>query len=216
MKESLKKALFYNDFERVQMLMESPHFCQEWLFDCGDFKGVPTPIYYITLLWNEMWSGSWVLCQDAVDSHKEGLRKIVSYIEQKFNVSASGVIDLEKYVEFFREDTNYWEDEDFRNAGFRDIDMELYRATSRYDYAEVERLLRLGAKDDIRLEKCDPESSTYGNMSDDFLEREWWQIPTLYPNTNYEAREFEQMMVLALFESIAKERMVKLLDRYTK
>ena len=214
MKEVLKKALFYNDLERVKEIMESPNFPKEWLVDCGDFDGEPTPIYYISQLWNEILPGYWSHCQEAVDGNRAKLEEIMSYIEERFQISVRAFVDLENYTNFFCDGESWWEDDDFKLSGFREIDKLLYRAAERYDFVETERLLQLGARDDIRIEECDPESSIVEQMYDDFLEREWWQTATLWPNTNYEAIKFEDIMILALFESIAKERMVKLMNKY--
>lgn len=214
MKDALKKALFYNDLERVKEIVESPNFPKGWLVDCGDFYGVPTPIYYISQLWNEILPGYWPHCQEEVYRNRNKLEKIISYIEERFQISVRAFVNLENYITFFRDGESWWNDDDFKLSGFREIDKLLYRAAERYDFAETERLLQMGARDDIRIEECDPESSIIEQMYDDFLEREWWQTATLRPHPNYETRKFEDVMILALFESIAKERMVKLMNRY--
>lgn len=214
MKDALKKALFYNDLERVKEIVESPNFPKEWLVDCVDFDGVPTPIYYISQLWNEILPGYWPHCQEEVDRDMNKLEKIISYIEERFQISVRAFVNLENYITFFRDGESWWNDDEFKLSGFREIDKLLYRAAERCDFAETERLLQMGARDDIRIEECDPESSIIEQMYDDFLEREWWQTATLRPHPNYETRKFEDMMILALFESIAKERMVKLMNRY--
>lgn len=214
MKDALKKALFYNDLERVKEIVESPNFPKGWLVDCGDFYGVPTPIYYISQLWNEILPGYWPHCQEEVDRNRNKLEKIISYIEERFQISVRAFVNLENYITFFRDGESWWNDDDFKLSGFREIDKLLYRAAERYDFAETERLLQMGARDDIRIEECDPESSIIEQMYDDFLEREWWQTATLRPHPNYETRKFKDVMILALFESIAKERMVKLMNRY--
>lgn len=173
MKDALKKALFYNDLERVKEIVESPNFPKEWLVDCVDFDGVPTPIYYISQLWNEILPGYWPHCQEEVDRDMNKLEKIISYIEERFQISVRAFVNLENYITFFRDGESWWNDDEFKLSGFREIDKLLYRAAERYDFAETERLLQMGARDDIRIEECDPESSIIEQMYDDFLEREW-------------------------------------------
>ena len=232
-KEMLKKALFYNDYDRVKALVESKQFSSSLLVDCGDFSdiNVPTPIYYISQLWNEILPGNWPLCQDAVDRQLESLNKILTYLESTFQVPASNLLDLSKYSRYT---TGYnlpygvdcdsctvkdllWETREELNAkGFRDLDIDLYCATKKCDFVEVERLLQLGAIDTVCFDEGDDESSTYAQVCDDFSERDDWQAPTLYPNSDYDARKFDMIMIHSMFGSAAKHRMRKLLNKYYK
>jgi len=220
----LRKALFYNDFERTKALLESPSFSEELLIDCGDFASinVPTPIYYITQLWNEILPGDWPFCQEAVDGHKANLSKITSYLKNAFNVSADKPIDLQKYISVFAEydDDSTVEDimleskEELVSKGFRNIDVDLYCAAIKFDFAETERLLALGADDSVFFEDDEELSSVYGYMGDDFLDRDVWQSNTLFPHPNYEKRKFEVEFTHYMMSSVAKERMVRLLNKY--
>lgn len=222
--DKLKKALFYNNFERVKELIESPLFSEEWLVDCRDFDiiGEKSPIYYITQLWNELLPGDWGVTQNGVDRQKFELKKITDYLRDKFGIHADLPMDVARikdidsdYIGYQTIDDVWLADDDIKTR-VRDIDMELYCAASRFDFVESERLLRLGADPMVLMEKADPDSSIYAEMSDDFLERDWWQTATLCPSPNYEKRKFKQMMIYAMIGSILKERMLNLFHRYTK
>lgn len=220
----IEKALFYNEFDKVKALFESEQFSPDLLVDCGSCKdiNVPTPIYYISQLWNEILPGEWPLCQEAVDKHLEELYKITDYLEKVFQVPVKEPIDLSKYIKYItyydcktsQEDIMDITREELKARGHRDIDIDLYCATSRFDFVETERLLKLGAVDSVCFDEMDKEYTTYHNMSDDFLERDDWQTHTLYPNPDYQARKYDRLFVKSMFGSAAKYRMLKLLNKY--
>lgn len=225
-KQKLKKALFYNDFERTKSLFASSNFTSDLLVDCGDFEGVPTPIYYISLLWNEVLPGNWGFVNDVVNIHRENLNKITSFIEEEFQVPAKGRLDLQLYRKFYIYEEEYDVDvvksvmfsskEELYDVGFRDIDIDLYCAAYSFDFNKTESLLQLGAKDDICQYSDEDDSSIYAIMRDDFLERDNWQTKTLYPHSDYEARKCNKCIIQSLFRSAAKYRMVSLMDKYDK
>jgi hypothetical protein len=225
-KQKLKKALFYNDFERTKSLFVSSNFTSDLLVDCGDFDGIPTPVYYISLLWNEVLPGDWGFINDVVGKQRENLNKITTFIEDKFQVSAKGCLNLQLYRKFYNYEEEYdvndvesimfSSKDELYDVGFRDIDIDLYCAAYLFDFNKTERLLQLGAKDDICKYKNEEDSSIYAKMRDDFLEREDWQTQTLKPHPDYKIRKCNKRIIRSLFRSAAKYRMVKLMDKYYK
>lgn len=222
----LKKALFYNNFDRTKELLESPLFSEDLLIDCGDYRNVSTPVYYITQLWNAILPGNWGRIQDIVDRQIEELNRINSYFISKFNVDPKQPLDYSKYLkqvlyctrdvdeDAVDEVVEYLDEtrEVLNRRGFRDLDIDLYIAAYKFDYPEVERLLKLGADDTVGLRG--ENGNIYAEMDDDFLERDDWQVLTLRHNPDYESREFSDESVIAMFGSAAKYKMVKLFDKY--
>lgn len=223
-KYELSKALFYNDYERVKSLIESEAFMPKLLIDSGDFADieVPTPIYFISQLWNEILPGNWGFVQEAVDKTLIQLNLINEYFLEQFNVSLQFPANLEKYYKYICNDDYLCSDDDIMcepiealiAKGFRKIDIDLYCAVKRADRERVENLLKMGANDSVCFE--DEDDSTYNYLCDDFGERDIWQTKTLYPNPNYDARKFSILDVHCMISSAWKYRMIALLNKYYK
>jgi hypothetical protein len=223
-KERLRKALIYNDFERVKNLIESDDFSSDLLNDCQDFQelGVTMPFYYISQLWYVILPGEWKLCQEAVDKQLANLEKIASYLKKKFQVDVKEPFDDNIYKLILKDDLcedpkdHLWWIEEDRLKECRQIDIDLYCAGMNFDFPETERLLQLGADDSFCFTPSDPVTSLYEEMSDDFSERDRWQTNTLYPRPDYDSRECNMLMIRCMFSSAAKYRMIKLLNKYYK
>ena len=223
-KYELNKALFYNEYERVKKLIESEDFSSDLLTDTGDFAeiGAPTPVYFITQLWNIILPGNWGIAQDAVDKTISKLKLINEYFFNRFNIHTDQPINLDKYITFYQrydysisdDDILYKPVEVLISERYREIDIDLYCAICRADVEKVERLLKMGANDEVCFE--DSTDSAYGFVNDDIIERDIWQTKTLFPNPDYNARKFSNLDVKAMIGSAWKYKMVELLNQYYK
>ncbi len=175
---NLLNTVFYCDYDRLITL--TPMGFDPYIFkfnrDLSDF-----PIYYISICLNiifnkpEEWSEP---IRNLIQTIHRNNSKILTYWQENHHFDIDTKIDFQKYHSFFfcddpdesKEevlmlyDISY--DEYLRTNGYRDIDVELYCATSRFDFKTVEHLLSKDANpsadvfdESSPIERIESESS---------------------------------------------------------
>ena len=162
--EKLLSAVYFNDAETAIRLIETKDYPNNWL---DNVLSMGIPIYYITqcyarLLSDDLWNEK---AMPMILSMRKGCSKLLSYWKTKFNYPVEQELDYTSYTDLFfaafSDDTDDTDDEvllssvqELLNEGYRQIDIDLYCATERFQYGEVERLLKLGADPEVDIEDC--------------------------------------------------------------
>lgn len=157
--EKLLSAVYFNDAETAIQLMETNDYPNKWL---DNIFSMGIPIYFITqcnvrLLADDTWSEN---VMPIILSLREGCAKLMAYWKTKFNYPVEQELDYTSYTNlFFAASPDETDDEvllssvqELLNEGYRQVDIDLYCATERFQYGEVERLLKLGADPEVDID----------------------------------------------------------------
>lgn len=157
--EKLLSAVYFNDAETAIRLMETNDYPNKWL---DNVLSMDIPIYYITqcyarLLSDDLWNEK---AMPMILSMRKGCSKLMSYWKIKFNYPVEQELDFTSYTDlFFAASPDETDDElllssvqELLNDGYRQVDIDLYCATERFQYGEVERLLKLGADPEVNID----------------------------------------------------------------
>jgi len=157
--EKLLSAVYFNDAETAIQLMETNDYPNEWL---DNIFSMGIPIYHITqcnsrLLADDTWSEN---VMPIILSLRKGCAKLMAYWKTKFNYPVEQELDYTSYTNlFFAASPDETDDEvllssvqELLNEGYRQVDIDLYCATERFQYGEVERLLKLGADPEVDID----------------------------------------------------------------
>jgi len=214
-------AVYYADSVRLWKLIASGHFDPLLLEDCGLLSN-PFPIWRIPPCW-EAAVGN--VCdwnkddQYLVGDFLARVTQVKEILRDSFAIPYSP-IDYQQYTPDFYaagpdesiEDA-LWIDsiEDARRNGARPIDVELYYAGIRFDFARVEELLQRGA--DPRAPMEDPEDS--------LMQRIVWEASFLSIETAHAwksdslgFRDVKEQEMANLVGFAAHEQMYAMLTRY--
>lgn len=108
------------------------------------------------LLSDELWRQS---CMAVIEPSRKGCQEILNYIQTIIAIPETFETDLRAYLKHYAcydddDDIDYILDgslPQLMSLGYREIDCLLYEAGMKLDYAEVERLLELGANPNVRI-----------------------------------------------------------------
>lgn len=159
-KERLIKAVFHNQYEIVRELISSKEFDRAIIDDTGIFDYAPFPLYYITLCYKRfMWNNFIDEVMPMILEHRKNIDILLDLWKNDFGIDVNQTINYKKYErDFFcsndsetKEDVFWNPVEKFIEAGFREIDLDLYEAVEKFHFDEVEKLLKQGANPDVDL-----------------------------------------------------------------
>ena len=161
--EKLLSAVYFNDAATAIQLMETNDYPNECL---DNILSMDIPIYYITqcyarLLSDDTWNEKGM---PIILSMRKGCSELMSYWNTKFNYPVEQELDYTSYTDLFfaafpddtDDDLLSFTVQELLNMDYRQVDIDLYCATVRFQYEEVERLLKLGANPEINL--CDSQA----------------------------------------------------------
>ena len=173
--DHLIKASLFSDVEGIKMALNM--LPDKSVLENVDLYSAPTPLYHLSLL-NQMvfdteyWTDLDDDKQKVVAWMEERTKRVIDFWKEYYGVENLPQVQYEKYtgVDFFRawlEDN----DEDILDApkeyfiqhGCREIDVDLYLATERFQFDEVESLLKQGANPCAELNYS--ENSEYGDWA---------------------------------------------------
>lgn len=155
-------AVFNFDVETFKTLLNTEPFDKSLLSDIKFADDAPCPIYWITQCWEiifehpEDWNENY---RGVIAENKKRNLEIKQIFTDIYNVDF-------KSIDFYN--TNFWFFRDERDAtcedvfvgesrrelmakGYRGIDIDLYVAVNKFDFAEVEKLLKIGANPACRF-----------------------------------------------------------------
>ena len=171
----LLEACLFSDLEGIKDGLKE--ISDRSALDDVNLYSMPTPLYHLTLLSQmvfdtEYWTDIDEDKQEAVAWMEERTKRVIDFWLEYYGVEEIPPVQYEKYTEddFFRawlED----DDEDILDApkdvliqrGCREIDLDLYLATDRFQFNKAETLLMQGANPSAPLLRC--EDSEYGEQA---------------------------------------------------
>ena len=214
-------AVFYANPVKLQQLIDEGHFPARLLEDTG-FMTMPFPIWRIPQCWEDAigevshWSKP---VQYLIADFKARVFQVKEILRNSFNIEFTP-IDYQQYTDdFFAagpdesiEEALFLDSiEDAYKNGARPIDLDLYYAGVRFDFARTEELLKQGANPDIPLDEYDnylyDRIATEAAFSETELDRIWKY------GYRYEA---DYADISRLVGYGAHERMYDLLVKYHK
>lgn len=161
-------AVFNFDVETFKLMLQTETFDEYLLTDIKFSEDIPCPIYWITQCWEiilehpEEWIAE---CRETVAKNKRRNLEIKKIFDEHFGVEFKPIDFYNTDFPFFREyrdatfEDVFWYEgnrDDLIAKGYRAIDLDLFVAVNKFDYNEVERLLKLGADPTAEL----PEESS--------------------------------------------------------
>lgn len=178
----LLEACLFSDLEGIKDGLKE--ISDRSALDDVNLYSIPTPLYHLTLL-NQMvfdteyWTDLVDDKQEVVVWMEERTRSVIDFWKEYYGVEGLPQPKYEDYTidDFFcamLED----DDEDILDApkdvliqrGCREIDLDLYLATDRFQFNKAEALLRQGANPLAPLIRC--EDSEYGEQACDRIDTE--------------------------------------------
>lgn len=215
-------AIFNFDVETFKALLDKEPFDKSLLADIKFADDVPCPIYWITQCWEiifehpEDWNENH---RGIIAENKKRNLEIKQIFTDMYNVDF-------KPIDFYN--TNFWFFRDERDAtceevffgedrnelmakGYRDIDIDLYIAVNKFDFAEVEKLLKIGARPDCEFPDDDNCMDRIGTECS-YLETELQDI--IIYNKHRNAIYDGAQPLIDLIGLAAHESMYSLLSKY--
>ena len=215
-------AVFNFDVETFKTLLKTEPFDKSLLSDIKFADDVPCPIYWITQCWEiifehpEDWNEDY---RGVIAENKKRNLEIKQIFTDVYNVDFKPIDFYNTNFGFFRDERDATCDDIFvgesRNGlmakGYRGIDIDLYIAVNKFDFAEVEKLLETGANpacrfpDDIDcMERIGVECS--------YLEIELHNI--IIGNKHHNPTDNGAQALIDLIGLAAHESMYSLLSKY--
>ena len=160
--EKLLSAVYFNDADTAIQLMETNEYPNKWL---DNVLSMNIPIYYITQCYDRLLDDLWnEKAMPMILSMRNGCSKLMSYWKTKFNYPVEQELDYSSYTDLFfaafpddtDDDLLSFTVHELLDMGYRQVDIDLYCATVRFQYGEVERLLKLGANPKVNI--CDSQA----------------------------------------------------------
>ena len=216
--QEIVKAVFEIDFDRFQSLCGDNN---DVLSLCQDSEDLPYPLHFITICWDIIF-GYW-------DEWKEEYKPILKKRKEENDIFKSffsglgldmtGIPFSEYWYCFYCDDPEDtieecldMTEEELKELGFRDIDIELACCVNKFQFDRAEELLEQGA--DPEKNRTDEEDEY-----DDCVTRIYREVQFLYSEMTekmlgregfyYFGRDLEELLGLA-----AHEKMDHLLDKY--
>lgn len=214
-------AVFYANPVKLQQLIDEGHFYNRLLEDTGLLSN-PLPIWRIPQLWEAAigdvseWSKH---VQYLVKDFKSRVHQVKDILGKSFDIEFTPV-DYQQYTGDFYASTP---DESIEDAfmvsdikevyvnGARPIDVELYCAGVKFDFARVEELLKQGANPRAAMEDADCYLSSRIGDECAFLSV---NLSHIWKSPRHESLDEEEMSDLV--GSAAHEEMFRLLNKYAK
>lgn len=172
--EELFLAIYFNDLEKV---IEFKNLFPEFYTKKDKFQVVENTTFDLINLtfFNEtIWfSGDWIdNIKPLVVKHRERTMQMLDFwLKELGQQEIYRQIEYHQYHEhFYCDDPNDYDEiimepiTTYLKKGFREIDLRLYNRAQCFDFKEVKKLLKLGAKSDIHFEN-DGDSSAYTRIS---------------------------------------------------
>ena len=215
--EKLLSAVYFNDAETAIQLMETNDYPNKWL---DNIFSMGIPIYFITqcnvrLLADDTWSEN---VMPIILSLREGCAKLMAYWKTKFNYPVEQELDYTSYTNlFFAASPDETDDEvllssvqELLNEGYRQVDIDLYCATERFQYGEVERLLKLGADPEVDIDDFKVINDTYGYTFGDKVIVALANILSNNLSNNDIACRYSGQEFIILFDGVNKEGVMEI------
>lgn len=215
-------AVFNFDVETFKTMLQTETFDESLLIDIKFSICDTCPIYLITQCWEiilehpEEWIEE---CRETVAKNKRRNLEIKKIFQDRFGVEFTPIDFYHTDIPFFRnyrddifEDVFWNETKDnLITKGYRDIDLDLYVAVNKFDYNEVERLLKLGADPAAELPE---ESSCFERIGAEccFLTLRLQGFATNQEQHN--SLEVDAIDLIELIGLAAHENMYSLLSKY--
>lgn len=149
-------TVFNFDVGTFKTLLKTEPFDKSLLSDIKFAYDIPCPIYWITQCWEiifehpEDWNEN---CRSVITENKKRNLEIKQIFTDMYNVDFKPIDFYNTNFVFFRDERDATYEDVFvgesRNEliakGYRGIDIDLYIAVNKFDFAEVEKLLAAGA-----------------------------------------------------------------------
>ncbi len=234
LRHRILKATLLSDLEELKIALEALEE-RSFVEDVRLF-GNPTPLYHFTRYNQMVWDTAYwgregaEQCPEVVRWMEWRTAEVSAFWRDYLGVDELPEPDYRKYAsEDFRAAYDWEDEEDILNApkaffiaqGAREIDLDLYVASARFDYDRVEELLQQGA--DPQAELCYDEEDEEGFAPSDWAynkigSEEGWLSDNLWgifeeshagKKVEVDWIDFEQLLGLAAYI-----KMLKLFDRY--
>lgn len=215
-------AVFNFDVEAFKILLNTESFDKSLLSDIKFANDVSCPIYWITQCWEiifehpEDWNGNY---RGIIAENKKRNLEIKQIFTDIYNVDFKPIDFYNTNFWFFRDerDTTY-EDvfvgesrNELMAKGYRGIDIDLYVAVNKFDFAEVEKLLETGANPACRFPD-DTDCIGRIGIECSFLETELQDI--IIYNKHHNPTDNGTQALIDLIGLAAHESMYSLLSKY--
>lgn len=149
-------ALFNIDVDMFKSLLREEVLDERWIRGENIFGTIPFPIWWITLAWEKILEApeEWVEhYRETIAAKKAANAEIKRIMVDELHIQLSPIDFYHCEVPFYRNETDDDDEEDILCCskaellakGIRMIDIDLFCAVSKFNMAEVERLLELGA-----------------------------------------------------------------------
>lgn len=205
---TIKSLITENFSPYIELMKDVPYFpvwglteCQRWIFG-GDWKG------------NKH--------EDAVQSILRKNQEVMSFWKDTMRLSVEDII-FQRYSEvFYADDPMDSEEEQSRNEylckGYRPIDVDLWIAVNKFDYKEVERLLKIGANPEVKENDYDIHCRDRIAAECSYLDActDIYSTNFNYENTGIVPKEIDSQTLYDLIGFAAHEKMYALMQPFFK
>lgn len=215
-------AVFNFDVETFKTLLNTEPFDKSLLSDIKFANDAPCPIYRITQCWEiifehpEDWNENY---RGVIAENKKRNLEIKQIFTDIYNVDFKPIDFYNTNFCFFRDERDATCEDVFvgesRNElmakGYRGIDIDLYVAVNKFDFAEVEKLLETGANPACRFSD---DTDCIGRISIEcsFLETELQDI--IIYNKHHSPTDNDVQALIDLIGLATHESMYSLLSKY--
>lgn len=167
--ELLIKATYHNNFELVQRLINQEEFDKSIINDIG-LLNKPFPLYYITMCYKKaMWGEFRDEIMPFIEEQRKNIDKLMVLWEDTFCIDPDSHIDYKMYEEYFYCISDEETDEGvfldprkkFTDNGCLNIDLDLFVAVDKFQFAKVKELLEKGANPNANLVSIDDIGKDY-------------------------------------------------------
>lgn len=155
-------AVFNFDIETFRTLLNTEPFDKSLLSDIKFADNATCPIYWITQCWEiifehpEDWNENY---RGIIAENKKRNLEVKQIFTDMYNVDSKPIDFYNTNFGFFRDERDATCEDvfvgDSKNEliakGYREIDIDLYIAVNKFDFAEVEKLLNIGANPACRF-----------------------------------------------------------------
>jgi len=162
-REKYIEAVYNFDLDIFKSLLEVESFDESLLTDIGLIEGSKCPIYWLSQCWNivleheEDWDS--LVTRKIVENRRKN-QEIMEIFKNRFGVTLSPVVFTNFGFlrdRFLEKENASFEDifgesrDSLLGKDFKDIDIDLYLAVSRFDIDETKKLLVSGANPKVRF-----------------------------------------------------------------
>ncbi len=214
-------AVFNFDIGPFKTLLDTEPFDKSLLADIRLFNNAPCPIYWITQCWETVFEHpkDWKDYRGIIAENKKRNLEIKQIFTDIYNVDFKPIDFYNTDFCFFRNERDDTSEDIFGDysknelmtEGYREIDIDLYIAVNKFDFAEVGKLLDIGANPACQFPD-DTDCMERIGVECSFLEIEL-QALIIY-NKRYNLIDNGAQALIDLIGLAAHERMYSLLSGY--